>query len=235
MTYWITIFILRLLVPCFTRFRVHGRDRIPRTGAFLLVSNHISHFDPPVYSTASVRAIDWMGSEILFRGAITRLYFRVVQVIKVRQYEADQAALREAVRRVRAGRCVGLFPEGGIRAGAASFLGSQHKVYEGAFMIAVLARAPILPCLVIGSDRLYNPVNLLRRPPIWVRFGEPIVPGGQGREEIQRLKDETLKAIRRLADELRAEGVIREDDWPKTPQERNPRLPPPRRAAPALE
>ncbi len=229
MVYWITIYIFRILFPIFTRFRVSGKQRIPLSGAFLLVSNHVSHFDPPIYSAACLRAIDWLGSEILFRRTIPRLYFRLCNVIKVRQYEADQMALREAIRRVRAGRCVGLFPEGGIRAGEASLLGSGHKLYEGAFMIAVLGRVPILPCLVIGSDRLYNPASLLRRPPIWVRFGEPIHVTGQGREEIQRLKTTTLEAIRRLAAEVQAEGVIQKNDWPQTPQQRNPKIPPPRR------
>ncbi len=227
MTYWLTIYALRALFALFTRLRARGRERVPRSGAFLLVSNHISHFDPPVFSAACPRGIDWMGSEILFRGGFWKFFFRKLNVIKVRQYEADHAALREAVRRVKRGRGVGLFPEGGIRAGAASLLGGQHQLYEGAFMIAVMGRAPILPCLVVGSDRLYHPRALARRPPIWVRFGELIPVQGQGREEVQRLREKTVEAIRRLADELRAEGGIREEDWPQTPQQRNPRLPPP--------
>ena len=227
MLYWPTIYTLRVFFPLFTRFDVKGKERVPSNGPFILVSNHISHFDPPVFSAASPRAIDWMGSEILFRGWITPFYFQRCNVIKVKQYEADQGALREGLRRLKAGRCVGLFPEGGIRAGESSLLGSQRKLYEGAFMMAVLRRAPILPCLVIGSDRLYNPSSLLHRPPIWVRFGKPIPVSGKGRDEIDRLKNETIESIRRLANELKAEGCLKEDDWPQTPQQRNPKIPPP--------
>lgn len=226
MFYWPTIWLLRLFLRILTRLRVAGRGRVPRKGVFVLISNHISHFDPEIFSAACPRAIDWMGSEILFRNALTRFFFRGLNVIQVRQYAADQAALRQAARRIRAGRCVGMFPEGGIRAGEAGILGSKHKVYEGAFMIAVLTRAPILPCLIIGSDRLYNPRSLLRRPPLWARFGEPICVMGEGREEIQRLREKAMEAIGRLADELRAEGEIHEADWPQTPQQRNPRIPP---------
>jgi 1-acyl-sn-glycerol-3-phosphate acyltransferase len=226
MLYWLTIYFLRLLFFLFTRFTARGRDNIPRNQPFLLVSNHISHFDPPVFSAACARAIDWMGSEILFKGKISSTYFRMTNVIKVRQYEADQGALREAVRRLRAGRSVGLFPEGGIRAGESSILGSNYKLYEGAFMIAVLSKVPILPALVVGSDRLYNPASLKQRPPIWVKFGNPIPVQGKGREEIQRLRSETETAIRALAQELRDSGELKENDWPKTPQERNPKIPP---------
>ncbi len=168
-----------------------------------------------------------MGSEILFRNAIIRWYFDSLHVIKVQQYEADQVALREAIRRVKAGRCVGLFPEGGIRAGESSLLDSHTKLYEGAFMIAVMTRVPILPCLVIGSDRLYHPKSLLQHPPIWARFGKPIPVEGEGRKEIQRLKEKTVDAIRHLAEELKAEGEVQAGDWPQTPQQRNPRIPPP--------
>ena len=226
MSYWLLIYTLRLLFRVFTGFRVKGRERVPRCGPVILLSNHISHMDPPVHSAACPRAIDWVGSEILFRTPFWRWYFGTLNVIPVRQYAADQKALRDAIRRVRAGRCVGMFPEGGIRAGEKSLLGSDMKLYQGGFMIAALTRAPILPCLVVGSDRLYNPSNLLKRPPIWAIFGDPIPVQGEGREEVARLEAEFVKSVRRLAEDLRAEGIVRDDDWPQSPQQRNPRIPP---------
>ena len=227
MVYWLTIHFARTFLRLFTCLRVSGKERVPKTGSFVLVSNHISHFDPPIFTAVCPRNIDWMGSEILFRGTITRFYFQQCNVIKVRQYEADQGALREAIRHVKKGRCVGLFPEGGIRAGETGILGGHCKLYEGAFMIAVLERVPIVPCLIMGSDRLYNPASLLRRPPIWVRFGKPIEVIGEGTDEIHRLRDETVKSIRQLVSELRAEGKFCKEDWPQTPQQRNPKIPAP--------
>lgn len=230
MLYWITIYLLRLLFWSFTRFHVKGVEHIPRKNGFLIVSNHISHFDPPILSSACPRAIDWMGSEILFRGAISNLFFQRCHVIKVRQYEADQNALREAIRRTKFGRGVGLFPEGGIRAGEKSLLGSHSKLYDGAFMIAAMSRVPVIPCLVIGSDRLYNPRFLFRRAPLWVRIGSPIAVEGHGREEVNRLKKLFIEAFHRLVKELQAEGVVRKKDWPQTPQQRNPKIPPPQQS-----
>jgi 1-acyl-sn-glycerol-3-phosphate acyltransferase len=227
MFYWFVITIFRLFFLSFSRMKVTGRENIPKSGPFVIVPNHISHFDPPAFSAASFRGIDWLGSDILFKTTLMRMFFNGCNVIKVRQYEADQEALRVAIRRARAGRPVGLFPEGGIRAGDASVLGSASQFYEGAFMVAMMAQAPVLPCLIVGSDRLYNPRVWLRRPPIWMYFGKPIPTKGKGREEIHRLRDEALKSIREMAAHLRAEGGLCEDDWPKTPQERNPKIPPP--------
>ncbi len=224
MLLWIISWLSWFFSKALTRTRVEGRHNIPRHGAFLLVSNHISHFDPPVLSGASPRLIDWLASDILLRGWFWTAFFRGLKVVPVRQYEADHRALRETLRRLHNGRCVGVFAEGGIRAGATSLLATDEGVYNGAFVLAALGRCPIIPCLVIGSDRLYAPAALRRRPPIWVRFGEPIHPGQGDRSEAPLLKQRTLEAIRGMAAELKASGKARAEDWPQTPQQRNPRL-----------
>ena len=167
-----------------------------------------------------------MASDILFRHPLAGFYFRNVGTIFVRQYQADHAALREAARRVRNGRCVGVFAEGGIRAGEASLVGGRPHLYDGAFMVALLGRAPIQPSLVLGTDRLYEPRNLRKRPPLWFRFGNPIPVEGLSRGDIPELRERFQAAIRVLVDEVRAEGKIRDEDWPQTPQQRNPKIPP---------
>ncbi len=45
-------------------------------------------------------------------------------------------------------------------------------------MLSTLSEAPIIPCVILGSDRLYNPRNWLpwRRPKIWIGYGKPILP-----------------------------------------------------------
>jgi 1-acyl-sn-glycerol-3-phosphate acyltransferase len=226
MVYWITIWLLRAFFLLFTKFDRTGSEHVPSSGGFVLVSNHISHFDPPAFSAACRRAVDWMGSQVIFFNRITQWYFTACNVIKVRQYEADQGALREAIRRVRQGRGVGLFPEGGIRAGEKSILGSSFELYEGAFMIAMLGRVPIIPCLVIGTDRLYEPRHLKHRPPVWVKMGKPIWPEGKGKEAIAGLRDQTIRAIQGLAQELRESQKIQPEDWPQSPQQRNPKIKP---------
>src|SRR5437016_4831046 len=72
-------------------------------------------------------------------------------------------------------RVVGIFPEGGIRDGPRSVLeGAPPK--PGTAALAQMAGAPILPCAIVGSDRLYNPRMWLplRRVRVWIAFGEPI-------------------------------------------------------------
>lgn len=222
---------MRLTAPLVARVRTGGRERVPRQGGLILVSNHISHFDPHLFAMASPRRIDWMASDVLFQNPFAAFYFRRVRTIFVRQYQADSGALREAIRRARQGRCIGIFPEGGIRAGEESLVGGRPALYEGAFMIAILGRAPLLPALVLGTDRLYAPGNLRKRPPLWFRFGDPIPVEGLTRADIPALQEKFLAGFRALLDEVRAEGEIRPDDWPQTPQQRNPKIPPPKPAS----
>ena len=231
MLYHLSTFATRAAMPLLSRVRAGGRARVPRRGGLVLVSNHISHFDPHLLAMACPRRIDWMASDVLFRNRLAAFYFRNVRTIFVRQYQADHAALREAVRRARMGRCVGVFPEGGIRTGEASLVGGKPSLYDGAFVIALLGRAPILPALVLGTDRLYAPKSLWRRPPLWFRFGEPIPVEGLTREDVPALRRRFLEGFRALVDEVRAEGGIREEDWPQTPQQRNPKIPPSNRQA----
>jgi 1-acyl-sn-glycerol-3-phosphate acyltransferase len=218
-------------MPLLARVRITGRERVPRKGGFILVSNHISHFDPHLLGMVSPRRIDWMASDVLFRHPLSAFYFRNVGTIFVRQYQADHGALLEAVRRARRGQCIGVFAEGGIRAGETSLVGGRPQLYDGAFMIAVLGRAPIVPCLVLGTDRLYQPGNLLKRPPLWFRFGHPISVEGATREDAPALREKFLVAFRALVEEVRNEGKIRDNDWPQTPQQRNPKIPMPSKEA----
>jgi len=168
---------MRLLFGVKARIRVVYYHEIPMQSGFILASNHISHFDPPIITPLFPRRIDWLGMSDLFHGHIFRALFTGLNVISIARDEPDRAALRIAVKRLREGRVVGIFPEGGIRDGAGSIInGAAMK--QGVTLLSTLAGAPIIPCVILGSDRLYNPCNWLpwRRPEIWIGCGQPIVP-----------------------------------------------------------
>ena len=103
-----------------------------------------------------------------------------MNVIPIDRNGPDRAALRIAVRRLKDKRIVGIFPEGGIRDGASSILnGAEMK--HGVSLLCALSDAPLVPCVILGSDRLYNFRNWLpwRRPGIWIGYGRPILPSNE--------------------------------------------------------
>jgi 1-acyl-sn-glycerol-3-phosphate acyltransferase len=215
--------ISRILFATKARIRVIFYHDAPKSIGFILASNHISHFDPAIITVFFPRKIDWIGMSDLFRGRILRRLFSDLNVISIERSGPDRAALRCSARRLKQGRVVGIFPEGGIRDGAASIVnGAEMK--QGVSLLFALSDAPLLPCVILGSDRLYNPRNWLpwRRPEIWIGFGEPILPlkglaGGKKKDYVrERFRVQILSLKERLCRDFR----LTELDLPQPPQQR---------------
>jgi 1-acyl-sn-glycerol-3-phosphate acyltransferase len=216
----------KLMMCLFTlggRTRVLGRENAIRDGGFLLVANHISHFDPLIISAIVPRKIDWMAMTELYRFPIVALFLRAVDAFPADRDRANRATIRNAVQRLKAGRIVGLFPEGGIRDGARSLLeGAPFRA--GASALAHMASVPILPCVIVGSDRFYAKKSWWpwHRPPLWIAFGKPI-PDFSHLEKTaarERIARELIVAFNHLYAEWRETFSLQPDDLPQPPRER---------------
>lgn len=195
----------------------------PKTGGFILASNHISHFDPPLITPFCPRRIDWIAMVELFHGKFLHGFFTGLNVIPVDRSGSDRSALRAAVKRLHDGRVVGIFPEGGIRDGAATIV-NGGRMKEGVSLLASLSGAPIVPCVILGSDRLYNKRNWLpwRRTGVWIGYGAPIhAPSDlSGEAKRSRIQQEFAAAIVDLKTRLVADFHLAPADLPHSPQQR---------------
>ena len=230
---------MKLLFGSVARVYVLRRGNSNRAGGFLLASNHISHFDPFIISSVVRRKIDWMAMAEFFPHPLLGFFLRAVDAFPAERNRADRKTIRTAIERLKHGRIVGLFPEGGIRDGARSLL-EGAALRPGASTLAHIAGVPILPCVIVGSDRLYSKKRWLplQRTPIWIAFGDSI-PSFRRLEKFaarERIEREVAAAFRCLYAELREKFSLTEDDLPRSPQERmkcSPALP--RRSAPASQ
>src|SRR6516162_3381376 len=145
---------MRVLFGYSSRVYTMGHENADQTGGFLLACNHISHFDPFIISSVVRRKIDWMAMAEFFPMPVVGLFLRAVDAFPAERDRADRKTIRTAIERLRDGRIVGVFPEGGIRDGARSLL-EGAPVRAGASTLAHIARVPVLPCVILGSDRLY--------------------------------------------------------------------------------
>lgn len=195
-----------------------------RGGAWLLAANHISHFDPPLLSIAARRKIDWMGMVELFQLPLFASWLRAIDAFPVDRAHLDRNAVRIALTRLRAGHAVGIFPEGGIRDGANSVLeGAQTR--PGVAGLSQMTAAPIIPCVIMGSDRCYILPRLWRpgrRIPIWIAFGQPLFPTNSPDRVAARaaLEARLSEAFRELAVEIRMHFGLGDDDLPQSPARR---------------
>ncbi len=215
--------LVKLLFGCVARVRVLRRENTNRAGGFLLAANHISHFDPFLISLAVRRKIDWMTMAEFFRPRVLGFLLRAIDAFPAERDRADLKTIRTAIERLKSGRVVGLFPEGGIRDGTRSLL-EGAPLRPGASTLAQIAGVPVLPCVILGSDRLYSKRQWLpfRRTPIWIAFGNPIshFPELQKSHARERIESELAAAFKNLYAELREKFRLTTDDLPHPPRER---------------
>src|SRR5256885_11464481 len=189
-----------------SRIYVVGRENLNRAGGFLLASNHISHFDPLIISSVVRRKIDWMAMAEFFPVPGIGHFLRAVDAFPAARDRADRKTIRTAIERLKDGRIVGVFPEGGIRDGARSLL-EGAPLRAGASTLAHIAGVPILPCVILGSDRLYAKRNWLplRRTPVWIAFGKsiPTFPNLEKSAAREQTEEQLKNAFQNLSAELR--------------------------------
>lgn len=165
--------VARTLAP---RLRVSGHCNVPRRGAVILASNHISDSDPPFILNGSPRPLWFMAKEELFTMRVLGLDFgriiRFCQAFPVDPQGADRAALRYTEELLAAGRAVVIFPEG-----RCSPTGEMGPVLPGTVMLALRARVPVVPVGLWGTQGVMPYRQMVPRPtlgPVRVHFGAPV-------------------------------------------------------------
>jgi 1-acyl-sn-glycerol-3-phosphate acyltransferase len=182
------------------RLRAEGQENLPREGGFVLAANHISNFDPwplgiPLWPTRYLRFMAkselywWPLGPIISAGG----------AFPVRRGERDVEAIDTAVRLVREGHLVVMFPHG-TRQRKGLVKRHQPKAHTGAARIALEAGAPLVPVAIAGTDRLS------RLGPLRVRYGKPI-PLDDARDKEPSLAarettDRLMQELERLSEGL---------------------------------
>ncbi len=195
--YWSMTFLLRAIVVVVARWKVTGREHVPRTGALMVVSNHVSNCDPPILGAGiASRRIRYMAKIELFSmpvGIITRLW----GAFPVRRFDADLAAMLNAERILKRGEVLGMFPEG-----TRSRTGVMGQPHPGTALIALRSGATVVPCAITGTEHLFDkPWRLLTKPRVTVTIGEPISLTAIRRpseEQVSELTNQIYRAISNL-------------------------------------
>jgi len=158
--------VLRAIFP----IQVFGREHIPQKGGFILAGNHVSYLDPLVLGSACPRRLDYMAKEELFYNRLFSWILYQVGCFPVKRDSADLSALKQAIRRVRQGNGLLLFPEGSRR-----FDGDQAQPHAGIGFLAAKLNVPVVPGFVQGTDlALPKGGRFIRRVKISVYFGHEI-------------------------------------------------------------
>jgi len=152
--------VFNVLKPIY-RMDIVGIEHFPKEGGILLCSNHIDNLDPPIVGICSPRPVNFMAKEELFEVPILKSILPKVHAFPVKRGLSDRQALRAAIKTLKEGQVVGIFPEG-----TRNRTGKLGKGFSGAGFFALRGNANVVPCAIIGP---YKPFRKLK-----VVFGEPI-------------------------------------------------------------
>ncbi|WP_394555128.1 lysophospholipid acyltransferase family protein [Agromyces sp. MMS24-JH15] len=198
-------FILRPLSLLLYRPRIEGANNVPRHGAVILASNHLSFVDSIVIPLTTRRPVQFLAKSHYFtgkglKGWVSRTFFRSIGAVSVDRGVGSQAqeALDQGRRILEAGQAFALYPEG-----TRSLDGRLYRGRTGIAWLALTTGATVVPVGLIGTQEI-QPVGA-KRPrirPVTVRFGEPIDLSGHGPATSGKARrtatDEVMAAIHAL-------------------------------------
>jgi 1-acyl-sn-glycerol-3-phosphate acyltransferase len=184
-----------------------NRDRLPKTGPFVIACTHVSHVEPSIVSCLLNRRIHWMARLEFFRHPLARATLRLLESFPVNRQGIPITSIRESLRRLNQGKIVGIFPEGGVATGSASVMrGGPIKL--GACLVARRAKLPIYPIIVIGTEKLnrVEPWLPIGKGKVWLNVGQPVQPltHGTWRQTRAAMGEQLRLEFMRAYDELRA-------------------------------
>lgn len=198
--YWFWRGALRVGLLLNNRFKAFGAEHVPAQGPCVIAANHVSFLDPPAIGAGvDHRVVRFMARDTLFKGLFGWGLHKVC-VIPLSRDKGDVAALRKAIELLKAGHCVGLFPEG-----TRSIDGSPQEPKSGIGFLLAKAGVPVVPACIQGTFEAYpKGARRIGRHPVTVRFGPPIQPAeiasmGTGRaayDQVGRLVMSRIAALR---------------------------------------
>lgn len=198
-----------------------GKENLPpEPEALIVISNHFGWFDAfiltvflpfqPVFLVATESQRKWY----------VRWFMNLFDGIPIWRGQVDRDAFRDALKVLREGRPLGVFPEGGInpelmaRVAAGELITSQTgassridgilaRAKPGTALLATLSHKRILPVALLGTDHIGGNLRRLRRTPITISIGPIFGPltvdaalaGPEKRRAIDRLSDEMMVHI----------------------------------------
>ena len=167
MFYKIFKMLCRVWFGMILRTRIIGLENIPESGAFILAANHVSIWDPPFLGTFIKREVCYMGKEELFKNPVMAWACRNLHVFPVKRGAADKTAIKTAVKLLKDGKCLGIFPEG-----TRSKTGKFGKAEAGVSLIAAMTKAPIIPAAIVNTEKIFS--SEVKFPRLAVVYGKPI-------------------------------------------------------------
>lgn len=181
--------LLFAIFKIFFRIKIKGRENLPDQGGVIVMSNHISAFDPPLLAAIFPRPVRFMAKKELFENPIIRIVLFLADAFPVDRSKNDITAVKKALSIIKEQEVLGLFPEGTRHPE-----GKLGNPKAGSVMLAVKSGAPILP---VGIK------NIKSKGRITINIGKPFVLDQFSKKRLS--KEERKEAAHFIKDKIQKE------------------------------
>lgn len=203
-TYYVVRAVVSTITQLYTRMSITGRERLPRTGGYVLAPVHRSYIDTPISSCLTRRRLRFMGKDTLWKHRWSGWLLSTLGGFPVTRGTADREALKRCIAVLEGGEPLVLYPEGERKSGPV-----VQPMFDGAVYVALKAGVPIVPVGISGSERVMpKGARFIYPRKVRVIVGEPLtlpaLPSGRvPRSQIQAMSELLHDRLQTLFDEAR--------------------------------
>ena len=144
------------------RLKVIGKENIPEEGNLIFCGNHRSYLDPPIMILTNSRDMRFMAKEELKKNFLFSTLIRIFDGIYVKRNEKDISAMKEALKTLKNGGCIAIFPEG-TRNG---FEKNDGEIKNGAAYMALKTNSKVVPVGIVGPLKPFTKNAIIYGNPI---------------------------------------------------------------------
>lgn len=134
------------------RLKVVGLENVPDDGAVIFCGNHRTYLDPPLIIVTAGRYMRFLAKEELRKNPLFAFLGFLYDGIYVKRDSKDITSLKTALKTLKDGKCVGLFPEG-TRNGLEK---NDGKIKNGAAYMALKTNAKVIPIGIVGPAKPFT-------------------------------------------------------------------------------
>lgn len=152
---------IKLILKVFYQIEVKGLENLPQERGIIICSNHTNNLDPLMVACFVNRPIHYMAKKELFKNKFITYILRKVNAFPVDRGKADISAIKHALKIVKQGNVLGIFPEG-----TRTKIEGTSKAEPGIAMIAIKGKVEVIPVGIIGKYKIGQKIVL--------NIGQPI-------------------------------------------------------------
>jgi 1-acyl-sn-glycerol-3-phosphate acyltransferase len=186
-----------IILKIISHYKVIGLNNLPSSGPALVVSNHISNWDPLMLGVAMPRQINFIAKSELSRIPLVGSLIKAWGAVPIKRGHSDREALSKSIELLKNGRVIGIFIEGKRN------LGNPEKMIKpqpGAAMLALKSEVPVIPVAIINTNRILRSLKRVK-----VIIGKPIdfsskpeLKSLEKKEQYSRVSMEIITTIQEL-------------------------------------